>query len=419
MSFRLLSDTLSEVALPNDLQPTVVIGDARAALQAFPTCSVDMVVTSPPYWAQREYGHSNELGREPTSEQYIQNLVEIFSELRRVLKDCGVFFLNIGDKYSKKRLQMIPERLAICMHDQGWTVRNKLIWQKSNPNPSPVRDRFNNTWEVVYMFVKEPENYLSPRYYFDLDSVREPIKASTEPEPSDLPYYRDIDDVEAETIVLRNETYNGKFRGQKNVNIGASAGGRMSVNGEYYTRQRKHELSEELKLEIIGLLRSHRKQIEISPTAIDEQFGTRDTAGHWFRTDRGGYSIPSPSQWNKLKRILKIGDTPYDKVMTEEHYVLQTVRKHPKGKNPGDIWKFATASLKEQHFAPFPDRLPERCIKVACPPNGIVLDPFVGSGTTLKVARNLGRRSIGIDIMSDYVPIMERVIGSAVDSVIL
>lgn len=419
MSLKLLHDVLTEIQLPQDLKPTVVIGDALTSLRAFPTGSIDLAVTSPPYWAQREYGHSNELGQEPTSEQYIHNLSDIFSELRRVLKDRGVFFLNIGDKYSQKRLELIPERLAICMQERGWTVRNKVIWQKSNPNPSPVQDRFNNTWEVIYMFVKEPDNYLSPKYFFDLDAVREPTKNTSNVRKTDLPYFRDIEDFEAESIMLKNETYNGKFKDQKYVNIGASAGGRMSVNGEYYTRQRKHELSEELKLEIIGFLRSHRKRVGISPKDIDQKFGTKDTAGHWFRTDRGGYSIPSPSQWNTLKEILNIGQTPYDKVMTEEHYVLQTVRKHPKGKNPGDVWRFATASLKEKHFAPFPDKIPERCIQVACPENGIVLDPFVGSGTTLKVAKNLGRRSIGIEIMSNYIPIMNRVIGSEVTELTL
>lgn len=419
MSLDILQEVSTEIQLPQSHRPTVVIGDASTALQALPAGSIDVVVTSPPYWAQREYGHSNELGQEPTPEQYIQNLTDIFSELRRVLKDRGVFFLNIGDKYSQKRLQMIPERLAIRMQELGWTVRNKVIWQKSNPNPSPVRDRFNNTWEVIYMFVKEPENYLSPKYFFDLDAVREPTKSASNSRTSDLPYYRDIEDIEAESILNKNETYNGKFKDQKNVNIGASAGGRMSVNGEYYTRQRKHELTEEVKLEIIRFLRSHRKRVGISAKDIDQKFGTKDTAGHWFRTDRGGYSIPSPSQWNALKEILNIGETSYDKIMTEEHYVLQTVRKHPKGKNPGDIWRFATASLKEKHFAPFPDKIPERCIQVACPENGIVLDPFVGSGTTLKVAKNLGRRSIGIEIMSSYIPIMNRVIGAEVTTVVL
>lgn len=419
MSLEILQDVSTEIQLPQNRRPTVVIGDASTALQAFPAGSIDMAVTSPPYWAQREYGHSNELGQEPTPEQYIQNLTDIFSELRRVLKDRGVFFLNIGDKYSQKRLQMIPERLAIRMQERGWTVRNKVIWQKSNPNPSPVLDRFNNTWEVIYMFVKEPENYLSPKYFFDLDAVREPTKNTSKSRTTDLPYYRDIEDIEAKSILNKNETYNGKFKDQKNVNIGASAGGRMSVNGEYYTRQRKHELTEEVKLEIIRFLRSHRKRVGISPKDIDQKFGTKDTAGHWFRTDRGGYSIPSPSQWNALKEILNIGQTSYDRIMTEEHYVLQTVRKHPKGKNPGDVWRFATASLKEKHFAPFPDKIPERCIQVACPENGIVLDPFVGSGTTLKVAKNLGRRSIGIEIMSNYIPIMNRVIGAEVTTVVL
>ena len=393
--------------------PLVIFGDALESLSSLPSGIVDVAITSPPYWSLRDYGHPTELGKEDTAQEYIDNLMQVHSELKRVLKDSGVYFLNIGDKYVNKGLELIPDRVAIAMKDNGWAIRNKIIWNKTNPNPSPVKDRFTNTYEVIFMFVKNPDNYLSPEYYFNLDAVR--VKTSSEEKHSDLPLTVENTDIDNVLEQIKQSEYNGKFSSEEKINIGASAGGRASVNGIGYSRQRKHIISRETKLSIINLLRDARAKKDISIGEVDNHFGTTHTAGHWFRTDRGGGSLPKPEQWNELKKILGLKQTRFDKIMTEEHYVLQTVRNNPKGKNPGDVWNMATACLKEKHFAPFPMGLPERCIKACCPPNGVVLDPFCGSGTTLKIAKNLGRKSIGLEINDAYIGIIKRVVDESLE----
>ena len=387
----------------------VIFGDAKSAIQRMDDELVDVVVTSPPYWGQRDYGLEGELGKETSSQAYIDNLMSIHSELKRVVKETGVYFLNIGDKYVKKGLELIPERVAHEMQKAGWALRNKLIWHKSNPNPSPVKDRFTNAYEVIYMFVKNPENYLTPEYYFDLDAVREDTLSMNTKIDEELPRSIEVEEYEKYSELIKQREYNGKFKGAKIINRGASAGGRMSINGEYYSKQRKHQITRPLKLQIVHFLREKRFERGLSIEAIDQHFNTPHTAGHWFRTDRGGYSLPNPSQWEQLKQLLGIGKTQFDKVMTEEHFVLQTVRTHAKGKNPSDVWRLPTASLKEQHFAPFPESIPERCINACCPADGIVLDPFLGSGTTLKVAKRLNRKAIGIEINPSYHEIIQRV----------
>ena len=389
-------------------KPLVIFGDALESLSALPSNIVDVAITSPPYWSLRDYGHPTELGKEDDAQKYIDNLMMVHSELKRVLKDSGVYFLNIGDKYINKGLELIPDRVALAMKKDGWAIRNKIIWNKTNPNPSPVKDRFSNSYEVIYMFVKNPDNYLTPEYYFNLDAIR--VETSSEEKQSELPITVEIKNIQSVLKQIQQNEYNGKFSSEDRINIGASAGGRASVNGIGYSKQRKHSISREDKVKIINLLRDARSDKDISIGEIDNHFGTTHTAGHWFRTDRGGSSLPSPEQWNKLKKLLGLKQTKFDKMMTEEHYVLQTVRNNPKGKNPGDVWDMSTACLKEKHFAPFPTSLPERCIKACCPTNGVVLDPFCGSGTTLKIAKSLGRKSIGLEINDTYLSIIKRVV---------
>ena len=399
--------------LKSKKSPLIIFGDALKTLSSMPSRLIDVVVTSPPYWGQRDYGHPLEIGKEENSQNYIDNLMLIHSELKRVLKDSGVYFLNIGDKYVNKALELIPDRVAIAMQESGWAVRNKIIWNKTNPNPSPVKDRFSNSYEVVYMFVKNPDNYLTPEYFFDLDAVR--VKSSTREKETNLPLIVGEREINEVLDRIKKNEYVGKFKSEERINIGASAGGRASVNGIGYSKQRKHNITRELKLEIINFLREARLKKKISTGEIDKYLGTAHTAGHWFRTDRGGSSLPSPEQWNELKSLLGFGRNKFDKIMTEEHYVLQTVRNNPKGKNPGDVWNIATACLKEKHFAPFPQGLPERCIKACCPEDGFVLDPFCGSGTTLRVANSLGRKSIGLEINDSYLEIIKSVVGKKLE----
>lgn len=155
---------------------TVLTGDAASVLAGLPEASVDCVVTSPPYYQLRDYGVDGQLGLEPTVDAWAQHLRAVARQLARVLKPSGAFWLNLGDSFSRhqrygapaKGLLLAPERLVLMLAGDGWLVRNKIIWAKTNPMPSSIRDRLSLTWEVLYLLVR------SPRYYFDLDAIREP-----------------------------------------------------------------------------------------------------------------------------------------------------------------------------------------------------------------------------------------------------
>ena len=396
------------IELPRDTIPIVLIGDVVNRLKDIPSKSVHVIVTSPPYWGQRDYETSGQIGNEKTPEEYIKKMLDVAEELKRILTDDGVYFLNIGDKYVSKDLQMIPFKLAIEMQKKGWAIRNTVIWRKTNAMPSSIKDRFSNVYEPIFVFVKNPENYLTPEYYFNLDSVRIEHKTNGDNNKSDLPLTLSIKEYEEWKGKIKDNEYNGKFKDTNKINLGASPGARMSINGEFYSRQRKYKIDNSLELEIINFIKGHRKIKGVSTKEIDKIFKYKDTAGHWFRTDRGGRCLPKAEDWFKLKEILEIKEKKYDNLMTEEHYVLQTVKPHELGKNPGDVWDFATGKSQDSHFAIFPEELPKRVIMACCPKDGIVLDPFVGSGTSLKVAKELNRKSIGIELQEDYLKIIEK-----------
>jgi DNA modification methylase len=352
--------------------------------QRFDSESIDVIVTSPPYFQQREYGKneaSDEIGTEETCDGYIQKLREWAIECRRILKNSGSLFLNIGDKYSKKGLMMVPEKVCIMMIENGWVLRNKIVWYKPNHMPSSVKDRFCGSWEPVYFFVKDSGKYFNYPYHCDLDKLRE--KTVTE---SKLPFPKTCSVEEYEGLALQIAEYNekhkrgGKFKNTERVNMGASPGAR-GKDGVHYSRMRKHSLTEEQELEIHGYFKDSLKESKKTAKSIDEVFGYKSKAGHWFRLDPGR-SMPSKDDYVRLKDIIGLDDR-YDTVLTEEHYVLQSVTNNPNGKTPEDMW---TISLEHrpgvEHYAVYPVELPKRIIRAFCPEGGVVLDPFGGSGTT-------------------------------------
>lgn len=392
------------VDLPKDTTPLVLISDVISALKKLPDECIDLIVTSPPYYKQRNYGVKDEIGQESSPNEYINKIVEVGNELRRILKTSGSYFLNIGDKFINKNQQLIPFKIAAEMQKNGWLVRNIIVWHKyPNPMPTSISDRFNDVWEPVIFFVKDSGKYYTYDYHFNLDPLRVPHKTEFQ---ISLPMYLSEEEYErmGKKIISNNNKSNSKFLGHEQ-NRGASPGARTILYGEYYTKQRKHKITSELEMDIIKYLKEHRNKIGVTSKEIDKILRKKDTAGHWFRLDPGR-SLPSPKDWLELKRILKF-DEKYDKIMTEQHYVLQTVRPHPNGKNPGNVWHIAPGKSKEAHFSIFPEELPRRVIKACCPNNGLVLDPFAGSGTTGKVAKELNRKSILIEIKEDYAKIIK------------
>lgn len=184
---------------------SVIIGDARKSLQQLESNSVHTCITSPPYWGLRDYGDPNQIGQEPTPEEYVQNLVAVFREVRRVLRKDGTLWLNLGDSYAgsgkgkegglnkgmsfrhlehkvkpykgnglkSKDLVGIPWRVAFALQADGWYLRQDIIWSKPNSMPESVTDRCTKAHEYIFMLTK------SPRYYYDADAIKEPMSFSS------------------------------------------------------------------------------------------------------------------------------------------------------------------------------------------------------------------------------------------------
>jgi site-specific DNA-methyltransferase (adenine-specific) len=166
--------------MPEPPRNVILQGDAAERLAELPSRSVECVITSPPYFAVRDYGVSGQLGREATIFEWVANLRAVFSELSRALSPWGGVWLNVNDTYShhpregaaRKGLLLGPERLLLALADDGWRLRNRVIWAKSNPVPHSVTDRLNNTYEFFYFLVR------SRYYHFDLDAIREPHRSA-------------------------------------------------------------------------------------------------------------------------------------------------------------------------------------------------------------------------------------------------
>ena len=156
-------------------------GDAAQVLQTIPRRSVQMCVTSPPYYGLRDYEKDGQIGRESSPEAYIANLVKVFDEVYRVLMDDGTLWLNIGDTYAKKAqgsvkrkdLIGIPWMLAFALRERGWYLRSDIIWRKTNAMPEGAKDRPSRSYEHLFLFAR------SPRYYFDYHALEQPIVAET------------------------------------------------------------------------------------------------------------------------------------------------------------------------------------------------------------------------------------------------
>jgi site-specific DNA-methyltransferase (adenine-specific) len=332
--------------IEEDITPLLLLGDALAVLKGLPDSSVDCVLTSPPYWRKREY-ESGGIGLEKDYRDYICYLAEVALEIKRVLKPTGSFWLNIGDSYWRKSLLGIPWRLALHLTDrQGWILRNAVIWDKVKGGMDSAPDRLANVYEMVFHFVKRPKGY-----YYDLDAIR------ARPQ--------------------RAKVLNGKI---------ASASG---VSGVRYRRQIESSttLSEEEKAA------AHR--------ALDKMLADL-AAGRIsdFRMVIRGQQRPTHSDKEKVSGRAK-------ELRERGFYFL---RYHPKGPKPGDVWRILPEDSQGRslHFAPFPIELARIPILATCPPGGVVLDPFCGTGTTLCAALSLGRKSVGIDISRAYLELAQK-----------
>ena len=343
----------------------VLCGDCVEVLKTFPDESVDMSMFSPPYWGLRDYGISGQIGLEEHPSKYIKKMVQVCQEVKRLLKKTGSMYIVIGDTYygsgvkdpsdpshgkmtrgsfcaaakasqaiqnkyqtnwlQPKQLLGIPWCVAIALQEDGWILRNDIIWNKPNHMPSSVKDRLTNAYEHIFHFVK------SRKYYYDLDAIRE---KPTSLKPS------------------------GNKQRKPSLQPHNSHVGR-SIPWSPYRPESPPQGNRGKHKGIWGFDSFKRRKIE-------------ETAEFFKEKGSGGnIDLPQPT--------------------------------HVLGKNPSDFWNITTKPFKGAHFAVYPEEVCVRPIKSSCPPDGIVLDPMCGSGTTLAVAKKLRRNYIGIDIVPAYV----------------
>ena len=289
---------LESRAKKEQLVDTVICADALNALSDFPSDVIDAIVTSPPYYGQRDYSNDVQIGNEETPEAYTKKLVQVFGECRRVLKDQGSLWLNLGDKYHNGRLLGIPWRVALALQENGWILRSDIIWWKPNAMPSSVKNRPTCDHEYLFFLAKGMD------YYFDADAIREPHVTFTE-----------------KSRMMGGRNHFGKQGGtpEKGKNSG---------------NQNLHR-----------------------------------------------------ARWDQAF--------------------------HPNGRNKRTVWEVPLSKFPEAHFAVFPEKLIEPCILAGSPPGGLILDPFMGSGTTAIVALRQARHFVGVDSNRTYCDMAERRIASA------
>jgi site-specific DNA-methyltransferase (adenine-specific) len=332
-----------------DIHPFLICGNSIEVLKTFPNSCVDMVITSPPYWGKREYENGG-IGLENNYQEFITSLLLVVDEIKRILKPTGSFWLNIGDAYQNKSLIGIPWRIAIKLIDEyGWILRNQVVWNKVKGGMDNANDKLGNIHEPLFHFVKQA------KYYYDVDSIR--------------------------SAPQKTQVRNG-------VVISATG-----VSGIRYKRQ--IELSTALTVD-----EKKNAFYELNKTLKNIQDGNLSDFRMIIRGQQRTTHSNSAIVSGRAKELMEKG-----------FYFL---KYHPNGSKPRDVWDIVPEDTQNRlsHFAPYPEDLCKTPILATCPQDGVVLDPFMGTGTSMVVAYSFGRKSIGIDISSEYMRIAEERIGT-------
>jgi DNA modification methylase len=362
-------------------------GDALTVLRTLPDESVQCCVTSPPYWGLRDYGSNGQLGLEKTPEEYVSKMVEVFREVRRVLRKDGTLWLNLGDSYAsawpapntrrniidnpmtdgkrgpqrpermgpnlkEKDLIGIPWRVAFALQADGWWLRSDIIWAKPNPMPESVTDRPTKAHEYLFLLTK------SDRYYYDQDAIKEPCKDSS--------VSRLGQDIEGQ---LGSDRVPGKTNGRMKA---------VKFGGNKLCPDTRLQSGKEWVPKPCGK-NSRMFQDRYPSHSSDRKHRTFDPTIGGSGNGLLGHSGNSKAD----------GTT----------YLMA---------NKKTVWTVPTVGYKEAHFATFPPDLILPCILAGTKCGDTVLDPFAGSGTTGEVALKRGRKAVLIELNPNYVQMIEK-----------
>ena len=317
-------------AIPSfeDLLDNVIQGNNLTLLKLISDKKINLIITSPPYFKQRDYGGG--IGNEKTVEEYIDNLVGVFSECIRILKNDGSIIFNLGDKYLEGSLQLIPYRFATeALKIFPVKLINNITWVKLNPTPRQYQKRLVSSTEPFFHFVKGDDYYYDFSNYMNNNGVK-------------------------------NKRTNGNNIGKKYFELIEKSN--LTLEQKKIALCELQEVIDEVKT---GKLESFRMKIK---GIHSEPFGGQD-GGRKYQLIKKGFTI------------IKIKGEPIKRDVVE--CAVETIKgcKHP---------------------AIYPLFIIKKLIKLLTRPNDIVLDPFLGSGTTAVAAKELGRRYIGVDINEEY-----------------
>ena len=424
----------------------IIHGDALAVLRTMADQSVNCIVTSPPYWGLRNYSVEGQMGLEATPEAYTSGMVDVFREARRVLRDDGTCWINIGDGYASsggagwqgkngqragrthtqenlkrdmrvdgikpKDLIGIPWMLAFALRADGWFLRSEIIWAKPNPMPESVTDRPTKAHEQIFLLSKRPT------YFYDADAIKEPISPSS----VELDQYAFGDYYAQGGVDLKGYRGNGMATKGKclpgNQQDGQGVGFKMQSKWNNPLGRNKRTVWQVCSQPFSGKIETYHwvrakldavscdmKRIGFPGCPIHED---RDLQIQHIARGLASIDLADHTSWNNI--------WPVD---LDDHPLVQTlfrsVSKSSLPIPPLCRCAFYHRNVKNtSHFATFPPALIEPCILAGCPVGGTVLDPFSGAGTTVMVALRHGRRGIGIELNPEYCAMArERIIDDA------
>lgn len=386
---------------------TLLHGDVLDCLRGLPDESVHCVVTSPPYWGLRDYGVPGQLGLEPTPEEYVTRMVEVFREVRRVLRGDGTCWVNMGDSYSnegkwggasgnknshsaaggcsrtkrgfglkKKDLCGMPWRVAFALQADGWYLRSDIIWSKPNCMPSSVTDRPNTAHEYVFLLTKRA------RYFYDAEAVKESASSNTHSRGDGL-------------------NPKAKWKTPDGWDTSAGDGGHGSVhrNGREAGRARQNESFSAAENGVVST-RNLRSVWTIPSQPFSEAH---------FATFPEKLVQPCILAGTSAKGACPECGAPWVRVVEKTARVAESHRgsRFDMGKTAGRTG--AARTQPGERFVSIQTGWTPAC-KCNCPDTipCVVLDPFSGAGTTGLVALKLGRHYIGIELNSEYLEMSKR-----------